>query len=191
MRQSWKNGKSLEISRKFLKNSWNIGALWSSNTVHTANMQTPQQIAAKADYHVLCHGTTPPAQWLYYFIRVCDRRSSSLPVNTESRTKPGYGCSYLIQKTIMIHFWAERCQKYALSQKKLQIEVFLHRISDQSPRWHMSISTLSGAMGLEIWYVLNMKLYENGKIHSLLSWTLPKIRIIPKNTSNKSFWASN
>ncbi len=30
-----------------------------------------------------------------------------------------------------IHFWAERCQKYALFQRKLQIKNFWHSISDK------------------------------------------------------------
>ncbi len=33
--------------------------------------------------------------------------------------------------------------------------------------------------------------YRNGKLHSLYSWTLPKIRIISKNPANKSLWALN
>ncbi len=39
--------------------------------------------------------------------------------------------------------------------------------------------------------VLNIKLHRNGKLHSLLVRPLPKIRIIPKKASNKSFSASN
>ncbi len=38
---------------------------------------------------------------------------------------------------------------------------------------------------------LNIKLYRNGKLHSLLGWMLPKTRIISKKGSNKSFLASN
>ncbi len=49
----------------------------------------------------------------------------------------------------------------------------------------------SGARGLERWNSLNIKLYKNGKLHSLLGWTLRKILIIPKKASNKSFSASN
>ncbi len=30
-----------------------------------------------------------------------------------------------------IHFWSERCQKYALFRKKFKIKVFRHRISDE------------------------------------------------------------
>ncbi len=57
----------------------------------------------------------------------------------------------------------------------------------------MSISPLpwSGARELERWYGLNIKLYRNRKIDSLLGWTLSKILIIPKKGSNKSFSASN
>ncbi len=29
-------------------------------------------------------------------IRICDRKSPAVPVNTESRMKPGYDCFYLI-----------------------------------------------------------------------------------------------
>ncbi len=81
-----------------------------------------------------------------------------------------------------IHFWAERCQKDALFQRKLQIKVFQHRISYKKvcKVICLSISPQSGAKGLERWYGWNIKLYRNGKIHSLLGWTLPKRRIIPK-----------
>ncbi len=40
-------------------------------------------------------------------------------------------------------------------------------------------------------YGLNIKLYRNGKLHSLLGWMLPKIHNIPKKASNKSFSSSN
>ncbi len=56
----------------------------------------------------------------------------------------------------------------------------------KSLRGHLSISPQSGARGLERWYGLNMKLCRNGKIHSLLGWTLPKIHIIQKKASNKN-----
>ncbi len=40
----------------------------------------------------------------------------------------------------MIHFWAERCWKYALSQKNLKLKVFRHRIFDK--KVHEGISGL-------------------------------------------------
>ncbi len=38
---------------------------------------------------------------------------------------------------------------------------------------------------------LKYQMYRNRKLHPLLGWMLPKIRIIPKKASNKSFSASN
>ncbi len=46
----------------------------------------------------------------------------------------------------------------------------------------------SGARKMIGW---NIKFYRKRKIHSLLGWTLPKIRNISKKASNKSFSASN
>ncbi len=37
----------------------------------------------------------------------------------------------------------------------------------------------------------NIIVLKNGKVDSLWDWTLPKIRIISKNASNKSCWALN
>ncbi len=61
----------------------------------------------------------------------------------------------------------------------------------KSPWGHTSISPQSGARGLERWYGLNIKLYWNRKLHSLLGWMLPKIHNILKKASNKSFSALN
>ncbi len=40
----------------------------------------------------------------------------------------------------MIHFWDERCRKFALSQKKFQMKVFQHRISDKKCRKGICVS---------------------------------------------------
>ncbi len=83
------------------------------------------------------------------------------------------------------HFWAERCWKYILFQKNFQIKVFRHWILYKKVHEGICLSsTQSGARGLER-YGWNIKLYRNGKIHSLLGWIRPKIRIIPKKSSNK------
>ncbi len=81
-----------------------------------------------------------------------------------------------------IHFWAERCRKYALFR-------IPHRISDKKgPLGHMSISLRSGARGLERWYGWNFKLYRNRKLHSLLGWTQPKYTLFRKRLQIKIFW---
>ncbi len=48
-----------------------------------------------------------------------------------------------------IHFWAERCRKYALFQKKLQISFSASNFGQKSPRGHTSIFPRNGARDLE------------------------------------------
>ncbi len=82
--------------------------------------------------------------------------------------------------------------KIRIIPKKASNKSFSTSNFEQKSLWeHMSISPWSGARELERWYGLNMKLYRSGKIHSLLGWMLPKIRIIPKKASSKSFSALN
>ncbi len=45
--------------------------------------------------------------------------------------------------------------------------------------------------GSKDWWVWNIIMYKNGKVDSLEGSALPKVRIISKNGSNKSGWATN
>ncbi len=52
-----------------------------------------------------------------------------------------------------ILFWAKRCRKYALSQKKLQINVFRHQITDKKVREGICVSPTRVDPGArKIWF---------------------------------------
>ncbi len=46
-----------------------------------------------------------------------------------------------------IHFWAEHCRKYALFQKKFQIKVLRHRISNKKVREGICLSSPGVELG--------------------------------------------
>ncbi len=46
-----------------------------------------------------------------------------------------------------IHFWAERCQKYAIFRKKLQIKVLWHQILDKNVRKGICLSSPWSELG--------------------------------------------
>ncbi len=66
-------------------------------------------------------------------------------------------------------------------------KVFRHRILDKSEGVYPSPPPWVEPRELERWYGLNIELYRNGKLHSLLGWTLLKIRIILKKLQIKVF----
>ncbi len=65
--------------------------------------------------------------------------------------------------------------------------------SIQKSQWaHISIPPpRGGARGPKITIFWNIMVFKNGKVDSLWSLTLLKLRTIPKNASNKSCWALN
>ncbi len=91
-----------------------------------------------------------------------------------------------------VHFEAQRCQKYALNRKKLQIKVVRNRISPKKVLERICLSPPRVELrGSKDQYVWNLIMYRNGKSDSFWGTTLPKIRILWKKASNKSCSKSN
>ncbi len=83
-------------------------------------------------------------------------------------------------------FRAERCQKYALFQRKLQMKAVQNWISYKNSEAYVSLPIPSGATTFErlIWLKYNILLKL--QITFIYGWVLPKVRIISKKTSNES-----
>ncbi len=121
--------------------------------------------------------------------RIIQVRRASIFQPTETMD---YNVLYFCTETEnCIHFWAERCQKYALFQKKVQIKVFRHRISYKKVRQGMSISPgveLEGSKD-DMVEILNCTEMENC-IH-FQAERCQKLALLQKKAPYKSFSASN
>ncbi len=83
-------------------------------------------------------------------------------------------------------------RKISIIWKTASSKSCLELNSLQKSQWtHMSTSPRSEQGGTEDWCGWNIIMQENRKVDSLEGSTVPKIRIVSKNSSNKSCWAFN
>ncbi len=100
----------------------------------------------------------------------------------------------------IILYWKEKgdslegsmLPKLPIISKIVQVKVIKNWISCKIVRGHTCLSLL----GVELWgskdyHLWNIIMYRNGKADSLEGSTLPKLPIISKNCSSKSYWELN
>ncbi len=99
---------------------------------------------------------------------------------------------YCTETEKWIHFLTERCKNYQLYRKIVQIKVVENWILYKKVNGRICLSFPGVKLGAsKDCHLLNIITYWNKKVNSFSGWTLPKLRNITRNASNKSCWALN
>ncbi len=90
------------------------------------------------------------------------------------------------------YFRAQHCQKIRIISKNTSNKNCWALSFVQKIQWtHLSTFPISGARGSKDCRHWNIIMHWNGKVYLLYGSTLPKMRIISRDASNKSCWAIN